>query len=155
MIPDPKKSKKKLAAVGIIGVLGLIGGFEGKRLYTYRDPINIPTACYGETGSAIRMGQTYTQEQCDDMLAVSADKAYSGMMQCVRVELSAGEKMAYTSFAYNTGVSAFCESTMLILLNQGRHQEACGQLPRWVYAGGKALPGLVTRRKKEKEICLS
>lgn len=152
---DPKKSKKKLAAVGILGVLGLIGGFEGRRLYTYRDPINIPTACYGETGSHIRMGQTYTDEQCTDMLAVSADKAYAGMMQCVRVELSTGEKMAYTSFAYNAGVAAFCKSTMLMLLNRGQHREACDQLPRWVYAGGKVLPGLVARRKKEKEVCLS
>ncbi|WP_373371649.1 glycoside hydrolase family protein, partial [Enterobacter cloacae] len=31
---------------------------------------------------------------------------------------------------------------------------ACHQFPRWVWGGGKVLPGLVTRAGKEEALCL-
>ncbi|OWP39367.1 lysozyme [Raoultella ornithinolytica] len=39
-------------------------------------------------------------------------------------------------------------------LNTGETEKACNQFPRWVYGGGKVLPGLVTRRAAEKQLCL-
>ncbi|HHF7321725.1 TPA: lysozyme, partial [Haemophilus influenzae] len=30
-----------------------------------------------------------------------------------------------------------------------------GEFPRWVYASGKKLAGLVVRREKEKALCLA
>ncbi|HTD03821.1 lysozyme [Undibacterium sp.] len=44
--------------------------------------------------------------------------------------------------------------TMVRKLNAGDYAGACNELPRWVYAGGKILPGLVKRRAAEQELCL-
>ena len=46
----------------------LIGGYEGLRLYSYKDVIGIWTACYGET-RGIKPGMTFTQAQCDAQFA--------------------------------------------------------------------------------------
>ncbi len=39
-------------------------------LRTYRDPIGIVSACTGHTGPELRTGQTFTKEQCTEMLDV-------------------------------------------------------------------------------------
>jgi lysozyme len=62
---------------------------------------------------------------------------------------------AYTSFTYNVGVGAFEKSTLLRKLNGGDRVAACNELPRWVYARGVKLPGLVNRRREEQALCLS
>ena len=53
---------------------------------------------------------------------------------------------------------AFCGYLLGIvlfsLLLKGQVTQACNQFPRWVYGGGKVLPGLVTRRAAEKQLCL-
>ena len=40
-------------------------------------------------------------------------------------------------------------------LQTGNYKQACNEFPRWVYAGGRKLPGLATRREKEKALCLA
>jgi hypothetical protein len=57
-----------------------------------------------------------------------------------------------TSFVCNVGSGAFRESTLLKLLNQGKYDEVPEQLDRWVKAGSRTLPGLVTRSKAEGEL---
>lgn len=46
------------------------------------------------------------------------------------------------------------KSTMFKYFRAGNVTAACEQFPRWIYGGGKKLPGLVTRREKEKALCL-
>jgi hypothetical protein len=45
-------------------------------------------------------------------------------------------------------------STLIRLLNQGRHEEACRQLTRWNKAGGRELRGLTIRRANTMPYCL-
>jgi lysozyme len=129
---------------------------EGTVLKTYPDPAHgwtVPTACTGHTGPELKPGMTFTPPECKTMLEADLVAHAKGVDDCVDVEMSTGETVAYTSFAFNVGVAAFCKSTMAKLLNAGKRWEACAQLDRWVYAGGKVMRGLVTRRAAERETC--
>lgn len=68
--------------------------------------------------------------------------------------LNQGQFDAVTSITFNAGCSQMQKSTMFRMFRDGKFTEACNQFPRWVYGGGKKLPGLVIRREKEKAMCL-
>nr|WP_276554179.1 lysozyme [Cupriavidus gilardii] len=81
-------------------------------------------------------------------------EANAGVNSCVRVPLTDGQRTAFVSFTYNVGRGAFCGSTLVRKLNAGDYVGACNELPRWVYAKGVKLPGLVNRREQERALCL-
>lgn len=80
--------------------------------------------------------------------------------QCV-IRNAAGDKLRQGSFdaavsiTFNVGCPAMQKSTMFQLFRQGRPEAACEQFPRWVYASGVKLNGLVIRRDKERALCLA
>jgi lysozyme len=137
-------------------LVALVGGFEGLRTYAYRDPVGIPTICYGET-RGVKMGMTKTVDECKDMLGDRLIEFSSGIDRCLTNEAAIPDKTygAFVSFAYNVGVGAFCGSTLARKANSGDLVGACNQLTRWTKAGGIELPGLVKRRNEEKALCLS
>jgi lysozyme len=141
----------------LAGVLvSLVGGFEGLRTVAYLDPVGIPTVCFGET-KGVKLGDRYTKEECKDMLKESLVEHERGMRKCLGrpddiPDLTYG---AFLSFTYNVGVGAFCKSTMVRKANAGDLVGACNELPRWTKAKGITLPGLVTRREEEKQMCLA
>lgn len=128
--------------------------YEGTVLGTYVDPVGIPTACMGETGPHIRMGQRFTLAECQAMLDAALLKHARGLDECIDVPLAAHEAAAVLSFGYNVGVGAACKSTMVRMINAGRPAaEWCAQFDRWVYAKGIKLNGLVKRRASERALC--
>lgn len=145
--------KKGAAITGV--VVTLVGGFEGLRTVAYRDPVGIPTICFGETKN-VRMGMTATVEECKGMLTESLVEHERGMAKCLRDPDSIPDKTygAFVSFTYNVGVGAFCRSTLARKANAGDLASACNQLLFWTRAGGIKLPGLVKRREAERELCL-
>lgn len=135
--------------------LDLIGNAESCRLEPYRCPANIWTDGVGNT-HGVKPGVRKTQEQ------VAADWARNirEAEQCVNqyaggAKLKQGPFDAAVSISFNAGCPAMQKSTMFLKFRQGKITEACDQFPRWVYGGGKKLPGLVVRREKEKALCLS
>ena len=61
---------------------------------------------------------------------------------------------AIVDFTFNLGAGRLQTSTLRRRVNQ-RDWTAAGQgLRRWVYGGGKVLPGLVTRREAEVALIL-
>jgi lysozyme len=130
----------------------LVGGFEGLRQVAYRDPVGIPTACFGET-KGVRMGQTYTLDECNGMLLDSLEDADNAVRRCVHAPLSDGRRAALISFTYNVGAGNFCSSTLVRKLNAGDPQ-ACDQMLRWNRARGIPLPGLTKRREAERDLCM-
>lgn len=137
----------------------IVGGAEGLSLTTYRDPVGIPTICYGET-KGIRMGMRKSKPECDAMLLVSLTEHAERMEKCIRVPVNDNEYSAYLSFAYNTGTANFCNSTLVRKLNDGDHTGACNELLKWDKARSRItgrmapLPGLTIRRKNERDLCL-
>lgn len=154
----------KLLALGLTGSLALGGAYltapsEGVVLATYKDPVGIVTSCYGHTGKELKMGQKFTEEECIKQLGEDLIKHDKQLDSLVKVEYkSPYQHAALVDFTYNVGVGNVKSSTLLKLLNQGRHTEACEQLTRWVYArkdGVKiVLKGLVIRRTEEYKWCM-
>ncbi len=130
----------------------LVQYYEGTVFSTYRDPVGIITACTGHTGPELKMGQTYTREQCEEMLYKDLAK-HASALSCVRAPLTDGQRAAFLSFAFNVGDDAFCRSTLVRKANSGDINGACAELSRWTYASGKLLPGLVRRRAAERQLC--
>ena len=144
------------AGAGIIAAaLTVIMPSEGKRNVGYADPIGIPTICYGHTGADVRVGERATDAQCKDLLAGDAQEAFQGVTACTGGKLTPGMAAAFTSVGFNIGVKKFCESSMARKAKQGDKAGACAEISRWVNAGGHPLPGLVTRRAKERALCES
>lgn len=141
-------TRAKIAAAAVALSIPTIMAFEGLVLRPYRDPVNLLTVCYGETHAEMR---TYTPDECRGMLEASARKHAMQIEPCLPADLPAHVYAASISFAYNVGAQAFCGSTFARKLRN--KEPACAELSRWVYAGGRILPGLVRRRAAERAMC--
>ena len=131
--------------------IDLVKASEGCRLTAYRDAVGVLTIGYGSTGG-ITDGQTITQEQADALLLDDLDAAADAVRSMVTVSLTQGQFDALCDFVFNLGAGRLRDSTLLRLLNAGRYAEAAAQFHFWVMAGGHPLPGLVTRRAKERAL---
>jgi len=60
-----------------------------------------------------------------------------------------GRLAAIVDFTFNLGAGRLQTSTLRRRVNQRDWVAATQELRRWVYGGGKVLPGLVTRRLTE------
>lgn len=161
-----------LSVAAILAIAYLISPHEGRVKTVYLDPVGIPTVCDGQTGYDlygrkidINKGLVYTDEECDLMLSSTVKNSEGDMLSLVKPNnsplaivdgrfTSEYQKAAITSFVYNVGLGNFKSSTLLRKLNNGDHAGACDQLIRWVYAQGKKLNGLVSRRGEERQWCL-
>lgn len=153
---DPQLRKRLIGAgAGAVGLAAaLVGYFEGTRPTTYADPVGILTACTGHTGKDVQAGRTYTKDECDRFLRDDLGTAFAIVKSCVRVPLSDKTQAALASFAFNVGGGTFCKSSIARRMNAGEGAAACDSLSRYVYAGGKKLPGLIKRRAAERELCI-
>ncbi|MER8967730.1 lysozyme [Mesorhizobium sp. M0808] len=136
-------------------VIAMVSGFEGLRTYAYRDPVGIPTICFGET-RGVKMGDHATPAECKDMLAVRLVEFETGMTRCLKNPAALPDQpyAAFLSFTYNVGVGAFCSSTLARKVNAGDVRGGCMELLKWDKAAGIRLPGLTKRRLAENALCL-
>jgi len=150
------KAKALVGGGALALAIGIITLFEGTVPETYLDPIGIPTVCVGHTGPDVKMGQRKTAEECKALLSSDLQIAWEAQARCVinPEKLEPWTRAAFASFTFNVGVDAFCKSTAVKYLNQGRIAEACKEILRWTRAGGKELKGLVRRREAEYRLCL-
>ncbi|MCY1239796.1 Lysozyme RrrD [compost metagenome] len=142
----------KIGAVAAASAVSLVAYFEGYVPRVYVDPVGRLAACYGHDDQTLKLGTTYTRAQCETMLADDLAK-HAEALNCIKTPMTDGQKAAFVSFAYNVGVQGFCGSTLVRKANAGDMAGACAELSRWVMAGGKKLPGLVSRRAAERELC--
>ena len=134
--------------------IDLICSFEGLRLKAYDDGVGVWTIGYGTTvinGTKVKKGDTCTVEQAKSYMANDLKQFESAVNQ-VKVPLNQNQYDALVSLAYNIGVSAFLNSTLLKKLNAKDYKGAAEQFPRWNRAGGKVMRGLTNRRAKERKL---
>lgn len=136
-------------------VVALVSGFEGLRTYAYRDPVGIPTICFGET-RGVKMGDHKTPAECKDMLVSRLAEFETGMRKCLASPDTIPDNAyaAFLSFTYNAGTGNFCKSSVASRANQGNLRGACDALLMWDKARGIRLPGLTKRRQEERALCL-
>ncbi|QIV65806.1 endolysin [Mesorhizobium phage Cp1R7A-A1] len=153
-----KKLGATASAVAAIAMaVGLAKPMEGYRGYVYRDPIGVLTYCYGETENAKAMqGKKFSETECAALLTKRMAHYAQGNEKCVPGynSLPTPVQAAFDDFSYNVGNGAFCKSTAAKLLSAGKLREACGEFKKWIFAGGRPLPGLVHRRNLEEAMCL-
>lgn len=128
--------------------------FEGTVYTTYGDLGGVLTYCTGATENA-QYGKTYTKAECVAQLDRDLARHAEGMLACVKVPLTEGQKIAFTDFAFNVGVGAFCGSTVARRANAGDVAGSCDALLMWNKVNGKPVNGLIRRREAERKICLS
>ncbi len=155
--PEKPKTKKTgaaaaLLAAAIAATVAIVAPWEGQSLKPYRDLVGRWTVCYGDTTVPMR---EYTPAECRELLETQVGQYMEGIGAGIRQPVTTNQLAALTSWAYNVGVAAACNSTLVRQLNAGQPASVwCHQLDRWVYAGGKRVQGLANRRAAEKELCL-
>ena len=159
--PRPKPTGSRFGRGAAITALAisLIGGFEGLRTKAYLDPVKIPTICFGST-RGVKMGDEKTVEECKALLEVEIIEHELGIRKCLNNPdaIPEGAYVAFNSLAFNIGVGAFCNSTVLRRTNAGDYTGACEAILMWnkaTFGGVKiTLPGLTKRRQTERALCL-
>lgn len=163
-------NKKLIALVGTVaaGILyTATPQFEGTKYVGYRDPVGIPTNCTGHTGKDVVVGMKYTKQQCDDLFDADMYKHAAGVLMCTPQLKDKPKVLAAASdFAFNNGVSAWCDSSMATNVRAGNYRIACVRFnenaagkPQWMYAtdpktGKKIiLPGLRKRADWRRATC--
>lgn len=128
---------------------------EGLKQSVYLDPVALPTVCIGHMDKKLKLGERFAIEECMVMFAEDWVKHERQLDSVVKAPYaSEWQKAALTDFTFNVGLGNVKSSTLVKLLNQGKHRQACMQLLRWTKAGGSVLRGLVIRRDKTLPYCL-
>lgn len=151
-------SNKKAIALALATALAV--PMEGLRQYAYKDPVGIPTVCFGST-KGVKMGDFRTVDECKALLTKEMMDVISAVDRC-QPGLPTEVLAAFSDAAYNVGSTIACDtskSTAARLLKSGDYAVACHQLMRWdkarVAGAMVALPGLTKRRAMERDLCLS
>ncbi len=145
--------------------LDLIRTFEGLRRNPYLCPSNVCTIGYGHVlrddhGTPLvgvgglmaakrRHPDGITAELAVAWLDEDVAHFAAGVGRLVTVPLTANQRAALVSFAFNVGLGALAGSTLLERLNDGHHEDVPAQLAVWRRSGGRVLHGLVRRREAE------
>ncbi|MEP3246269.1 MAG: lysozyme [Sneathiella sp.] len=123
-------------------------------LQPYLCPAGVWTLGYGSTRD--ENGQRVTKhsdaimlQQANVLLARDTRRALAAVRRQVRVPLTPEEAAALTSFTFNLGAGALASSTLLKRVNSNERADIPHQFRKWIYAGGRILPGLVRRRAEE------
>jgi lysozyme len=132
-------------------LLAFLRAWEGLRLKAYDDGGGVWTIGYGHTKD-VRKGDTCTREQAEKWLAEEVSEFATGVDAVIHVATEQHEFDACVSLAYNIGLAAFRDSTLLRKLNENLFESAKEQFGRWVFDNGKRIAGLVSRRAAEREM---
>lgn len=140
-----------------MNAIDLIKKYEGFRPQSYQDSVGVWTIGYGTTiinNQPVKQGMTITQDKALQLVQQEVNKLWSQIESILKVKINDNQMNALVDFAYNLGFGSLKTSTLMRLVNESKFDEAANQFPRWVYAGGKVLPGLVKRREAERQLFL-
>jgi lysozyme len=134
--------------------LELLKQFEGVSLCPYLCPAGKRTIGYGHVvlPSEEYLLNGLSSNEADALLKRDVLAIESALSNLITVTLAQAQLDALICLAYNIGLQAFENSTLLRLLNQGKVPEAGKQFSRWVYSKGKPLNGLIKRRAVELKL---
>lgn len=110
------------------------------------------TIGFGHYGPDVKPGMTWSLRKARRVLRDDLNRVYVPAVEgLITRKLTRSEFDALCSFTYNLGTGALSGSTLRARLNGGdpKPRTFRQELPKWVYAGGEKLPGLVARRDDE------
>lgn len=98
-----------------------------------------------------------TEAEAEIYLALDLQSALAATLRyCPVLATQSEERLAaIVDFTFNLGAGRLQTSTLRRKINQQDWVSATVELRRWVYGGGRVLPGLVTRRAEEAALFAS
>jgi lysozyme len=131
--------------------LQFISRWEGFSSTVYLCPAGIPTIGYGH---AVKDGEVFpdsgiTKEQGIALLDLDCMKAQRSIARLIKIPITDQQLTAITSFTFNLGSGALQRSSLRRVINRGEWASVRREWLKWVWAGGRRLPGLVRRRNAE------
>jgi len=144
----PPAAAKRVSQAGI----DLIHSFESCKLTAYPDPGSVDghpwTIGWGSTGPGIAKGVVWTQAQADERFKADLGRFEKAVALMAPVTTQ-NQFDALVSFAYNVGLAALNDSTLLRLHKSGDYVGAKDQFSRWDKNDGRVMKGLTRRRAAE------
>lgn len=120
-----------------------------RRAHPYLCPAGFWTVGYGHLCDSLHA--PITEAQAEVYLAHDLQTAITATLRhCPVLATQSEERLAaIVDFTFNLGAGRLQTSTLRRRVNQRDWVAAGQELRRWVYGGGKVLPGLVARRAAE------
>lgn len=144
-------------------LLDLLRRFEGCHrikkdglVYPYICPAGYPTQGYGRLVKNMD-APPITRDQAEAWLVEDAARhlRLALTLSPGLADESDARRSAIASFVFNLGSGRYRASTLRKKVNAGDWEEAAEQLGKWVYGGGKKLPGLILRREAEARLLIA
>jgi lysozyme len=137
----------------------LIKACEGFRSRAYICPAGVWTIGWGATrdlaGNRVtKETPDIDEEEAEQILARDLVKFAGAVDRLVTVSIGQRQRAALASFAFNLGAGQLKCSTLLRKINGDEWQDVPKEFMKWVYGGGRILPGLQRRRRMEVELWL-
>jgi len=136
----------------------LIKEFEGLKLKPYLCSASVPTIGYGSTyyenGKKVKLTDApITKERADALFQIVADDFAKRVVPLIKKPLTQNQFNSIVSFAFNLGIRALQNSTLLRLLNNNPNDaNIAKEFLKWNKAGGVVVKGLTNRRIKESAL---
>jgi len=136
----------------------LIKEFEGLKLKPYLCSASVPTIGYGSTyyenGKKVKLTDApITKERADALFQIVADDFAKRVVPLIKKPLTQNQFNSIVSFAFNLGVRALQNSTLLRLVNINPNDaNIAKEFLKWNKAGGVVVKGLTNRRIKESTL---
>lgn len=131
----------------------LLEKLEGKKPYLYYCSADRATIGIGCTVDPERYRNAYLSDKAIyELLDERLEIFERAINNCIKVPLTQNQYDALVCFAFNVGINAFLNSTLLKKLNAGLYDEVPNQLRRWNKVGADIKEGLVHRREQEIEL---
>lgn len=131
--------------------IDLIKSFEGCKLDSYRDIVNILTIGYGHVGPDVHEGMEINQSMADGLLQHDLERFELGVSGMI-AGLNSNQFSALVCFAYNVGLGNLKASTLLKKALVGDMDGAAAEFLKWNHAGGQVVAGLTRRRQAESDL---
>lgn len=134
--------------------LEVLANAENCTLNAYKCPANVWTNGVGNTSNVDPKKILTINEVVEDL-----KRNVRSAEDCVNsyangAKLPQGAFDALTSITFNVGCEKLKNSTLFKMARKGYSVSMCNQFERWIYSNGKPLKGLISRREKEKALCL-
>lgn len=151
-------------------LIEMVKHHEGVRLRPYRCPALLWTVGVGHVIDPAHTGvkfedrknlpipagwdRTLSMAEVDDILAKDLRRFEAGVERLCPAGLDQSRFDALVSFSFNVGLGNLQRSTLRMRHNRGDYEGAAEAFMMWTKAGGKELPGLVKRRRDERNMYL-
>lgn len=134
---------------------------EGFRSTPYLDAVGVPTIGYGSTyyenGTKVTMkDKAITLERGTTLFRNTLHKYVLTVSSSIKRSINQNQFDALVSLCYNIGQAGFASSTVVKRVNANPCDATIREaFNMWKKGGGKVLPGLVARRKREGDLYFS